>query len=82
MVMAFKYEARTVTPHQIDRARHALGLRTTPLISHRNHFCTGPMCWDVGRDHFTRPAALAPFWLEPRQRSAMVRGGPLRPFEQ
>lgn len=30
-----------MTPRQIDLARHALGLRATRLISHRNHFCAG-----------------------------------------
>lgn len=31
-----------MTPRQIELARHALGLRATRLISHRNHFCAGP----------------------------------------
>lgn len=31
-----------MTPCQIELARHALGLRETRLVSHRNHFCAGP----------------------------------------
>lgn len=31
-----------MTPRQIELARHALGLRPTRLISHRNHFVAGP----------------------------------------
>lgn len=31
-----------MTARQIDLARHALGLRPSRLISHRNHFCAGP----------------------------------------
>lgn len=31
-----------MTPRQIELARHALGLRPTRLISHRNRFLAGP----------------------------------------
>ena len=37
-----------MTPHQIELARHALGLKAATLISYRNHFCAGPAHPDYG----------------------------------
>lgn len=37
-----------MTPRQIELARHALGLRETRLVTHRNHFCAGPDHADFG----------------------------------
>lgn len=75
-----------MTPHQIELARHALGLSRNK-VSYRNHFVTGEYAQDykhwmdmvVAGDAKTRKSDLSPkdtcFWLTPEGARKTLRRG-------
>lgn len=59
-----------MTDRQIELARHALGLRRTRLVTHRNHFCAGP-----GHADFTEWEAMVAAGFAVKRQNKMLPPG-------